>query len=82
ASSVELISNKKLVDIRTTAIKIQEYVSHCDNIRRHAIKNIFSRDKVQIKVTQSKEIYEELAVVADSCQSVANGLETIIMKNA
>ncbi len=48
----------------------------------HAIKNLFSREKDPIKIIQFKEIYEELEEVADSCQSVANVLETIIMKNA
>jgi predicted phosphate transport protein (TIGR00153 family) len=82
ASSIELMSNKKLLDIRTNAIKIKDYESKCDDIRRHAIKHLFSREKDPIKIIQYKEIYEELEEVADSCQSVANVLETIIMKNA
>ncbi|MFJ8527169.1 DUF47 domain-containing protein [Bacillus sp. NPDC094106] len=82
AASVELMSNKKLLDIRTNAIKIKDYESQCDDIRRHAIKHLFSREKDPIKIIQYKEIYEELEEVADSCQSVANVLETIIMKNA
>ena len=42
----------------------------------------YSLVKDPIKIIQYKEIYEELEEVADSCQSVANVLETIIMKNA
>ena len=42
----------------------------------------YSLVKDPIKIIQFKEIYEELEEVADSCQSVANVLETIIMKNA
>lgn len=82
AHSVELMSKKKLLDIREHAIKIKDYESKCDDILRHSIKHLFSREKDPIKIIQFKEIYEELEDIADSCQSVANVLETIIMKNA
>lgn len=82
AHSIELMSKKKLLDIRALAIKIKDYESKCDDILRHSIKHLFSREKDPIKIIQFKEIYEELEEIADSCQSVANVLETIIMKNA
>ncbi|MDG4656041.1 DUF47 domain-containing protein [Ectobacillus antri] len=82
AESVNLLSNKKLLDIRSNAIKIKDHESTCDEIRRHSIKNLFSIEKDPIKIIQYKEIYENLEEIADSCQGVANVLETIIMKNA
>lgn len=82
ATAIELLSNKKLLDIRTNAIKIKDYESSCDDILRHSIKHLFSREKDPIKIIQYKEIYENLEEIADSCQGVANVLETIIMKNA
>ncbi|MFX3625210.1 MAG: DUF47 domain-containing protein [Ectobacillus sp.] len=82
AASIELLANKKLLDIRTNAIKIKDHESTCDDILRHSIKQLFSREKDPIKIIQYKEIYENLEEVADSCQGVANVLETIIMKNA
>ncbi|MCP8968694.1 DUF47 domain-containing protein [Ectobacillus ponti] len=82
ADSIELMSNKKLLDIRTNAIKIKDYESTCDDILRHSIKHLFSMEKDPIKIIQYKEIYENLEEIADSCQGVANVLETIIMKNA
>lgn len=82
AHSIELMSQKKLLDIRTHAIKIKDHESKCDDILRHSIKHLFSREQDPIKIIQFKEIYEELEEIADSCQSVANVLETIIMKNA
>jgi predicted phosphate transport protein (TIGR00153 family) len=82
AESIELMSNKKLLDIRTNAIKIKDHESTCDDIRRHSIKHLFSKEKDPIKIIQYKEIYENLEEIADSCQGVANVLETIIMKNA
>lgn len=80
--AVELLSNKKLPQIREHAIKIKDFESKCDNILRQSIKNLFNVEKDPIRIIQYKEIYENLEDVADSCQTVANILETIIMKNA
>ncbi|WP_413302432.1 DUF47 domain-containing protein [Bacillus sp. 1P10SD] len=80
--AVELLSNKKLAQIREHAIKIKDFESKCDNILRQSIKNLFTVEKDPIRIIQYKEIYEELEDIADFCQTVANTLETIIMKNA
>ncbi|WP_042356590.1 DUF47 domain-containing protein [Bacillus rubiinfantis] len=80
--AVELMANKKLQQIREHAIKIKDYESQCDNILRQSIKNLFIVEKDPIRIIQYKEIYENLEDIADSCQTVANTLETIIMKNA
>jgi uncharacterized protein len=80
--AVELLSNKKLSQIREHAIKIKDFESKCDNILRQSIKNLFTVEKDPIRIIQYKEIYEELEDIADYCQAVANTLETIIMKNA
>lgn len=80
--SIELLSSKKLLDIRDHAIKIKDYESKCDGILRQSIKHLFSVEKDPVRIIQYKEIYENLEDIADCCQSVANTLETIIMKNA
>lgn len=79
---VELLSTKKLLQIREHAIKIKDYESKCDGVRRQSIKHLFATEKDPIRIIQYKEIYETLEDIADSCQNVANTLETIIMKNA
>ncbi len=60
ANSVELMSNKKLVDIRTNAIKIKDYESQCDDIRRHAIKHLFSREKIRLRSFNTKRFTKSL----------------------
>ncbi|MBM7694239.1 putative phosphate transport protein (TIGR00153 family) [Peribacillus deserti] len=81
--SVALLTNKKkFTQIREHAIKIKELESICDGILRQSIKNLFTVEKDPIRIIQYKEIYENLEDIADSCQSVANALETIVMKNA
>ena len=80
--SVNLLSSKKLLSIRDHAIKIKDLESSCDGIHRQSINNLFAVEKDPIRILQYKEIYESLEDIADSCQAVANTLETIIMKNA
>ncbi|MGJ7919370.1 DUF47 domain-containing protein [Neobacillus sp. LXY-4] len=80
--AVELLSSKKLLNIRDHAIKIKDYESKCDGILRQSIKHLFTTEKDPIRIIQYKEIYENLEDIADYCQGVANTLETIIMKNA
>lgn len=81
-TAVEMLATKKLLNMREHAIKIKDLESKCDGILRESIKNLFVNEKDPIRIIQYKEIYEELENIADFCQSVANTLETIIMKNA
>lgn len=80
--AIELLSVKKLPNIRAHAIKIKDYETICDGVLRQSIKHIFTIEKDPIRLIKIKEIYENLEEIADSCQDVANTLETIIMKNA
>jgi predicted phosphate transport protein (TIGR00153 family) len=80
--AVELLMTKKLNDIRPIAIKIKEHESDCDTLHRQSVKHLFLSEKDPIRIIQYKEIYENLEEIADYCQSVANTLETIVMKNA
>jgi predicted phosphate transport protein (TIGR00153 family) len=81
-TAIELLSVKKLLSIREHAIKIKDFESKCDGILRKSIKHLFEVEKDPIRIIQYKEIYEDLEEIADYCQSVANTLETIIMKNS
>jgi predicted phosphate transport protein (TIGR00153 family) len=81
-TAIDLLTSKKLQEIRKNAIKIKDLEAICDNILRQSIKNLFTVEKDPIRIIQFKEIYESLEEVADHCQSVANTLETIVMKNA
>jgi uncharacterized protein len=80
--AIVLLTNKKLLQIRAHSILIKDYESKCDGILRQSIKQLFASEKDPIRIIQYKEIYENLEDIADSCQGVANTLETIIMKNA
>ncbi|WP_062198013.1 DUF47 domain-containing protein [Massilibacterium senegalense] len=81
-TALQLLSNKKLHDMRKHAIEIKDHESKCDDILRKSIKHLFVVEKDPIKVIQYKEIYEMLEGVADTCQDIANTIESIIMRNA
>jgi predicted phosphate transport protein (TIGR00153 family) len=82
AQALELLSHKKLLEMRKHAIKIKDYETKCDEILRASIKNLFVEQKDPVKIIQYKELYEMLEEIADSCEDVANTIETIIMRNA
>lgn len=79
---VEILPTKKYKDIRTHAIQVKDYESKCDELLRKSIKNLFIEQTDPIKIIQYKDIYEILEDIADSCEDVANTLESIIMRNA
>ncbi|MES9683311.1 DUF47 domain-containing protein [Gottfriedia acidiceleris] len=80
--AIQLLSRKKLLEMRVHAIQVKDYESRCDALLRTSIKELFKNEKDPIKIIQFKEIYEMLEAVSDSAQDVANTLEQIIMGNA
>jgi predicted phosphate transport protein (TIGR00153 family) len=81
-NAVELLSQKKLTEIRQHSVKIKEYEQNCDILERNAIKELFEKQKDVIRLIQYKEIYELLENTADECKKVSKALETVVMKNA
>lgn len=80
--AMELLTKKKLVEMRTHAVQIKEYERICDEVLRTSIKQLFIREKDPIRIIKLKDLYELLEDIADDCQDVANIIETIIMRNA
>lgn len=80
--AIDILFSKKLDKIRPHAIKIKEFEFHCDEILRKSLIHLFQNEKDPIRLIKYKDLYEKIEDVADYCQTVANILETIIMKNA
>lgn len=80
--AMELLANKKLLQMRDHAVLIKEYERKCDEVFRTSIKQLFLNEKDPIRIIQYKDIYEQLEDIADYSQNVANTIETIIMRNA
>ena len=81
AEAAHHLSRRKLLNIRTHVIKINDIESECDDLLQDSIRELFKSEKDPIKIIQYKELYEMLETIADSCEDVANTLETIIMRN-
>ncbi|AMO87176.1 putative phosphate transport protein (TIGR00153 family) [Solibacillus kalamii] len=80
--AMELLNKKDLVGMRQHAILIKDYERECDEVLRSSIKKLFLNEKDPIRLIKFKDIYEQLEEIADYCQTVANTIETIIMRNA
>ncbi len=80
--AMELLKKRELLSMRQHAILIKDYERECDEIQRSSIKQLFLREKDPIRLIKFKDLYEHFEDVADCCQSVANTIETIIMRNA
>lgn len=80
--AMELLNKKDLVGMRQHAILIKDYERECDEVLRSSIKKLFLNEKDPIRLIKFKDIYEQLEEIADHCQTVANTIETIIMRNA
>ena len=80
--ALQLLSRRKLVEMRTHAVAIKKLESVCDEIYRTSIKQLFINEQDPIRIIQLKDIYEQLEDVADYCEDVANTIEAIIMRNA
>ncbi|AVK85548.1 DUF47 domain-containing protein [Lysinibacillus sp. NPDC047702] len=80
--AMELLNSKKLVEMRKHSIQIKDYERECDEIFRSSMKQLFIQEKDPMRIIVFKDIYEQFEDIADSCQTVANTIETIIMRNA
>ncbi len=80
--AIDQLINKKLIKIRDLTILIKDSETKCDVVYRSAVKALFNSETNPIRIMKLKETYETLENVSDSCQTVANVLDTIVMKNA
>ena len=63
-------------------VEINSLENEADRVRADAISRLFVEEKDPIRLIKWKEIYENLELVTDQCEDVANILETIVVKNA
>ncbi len=81
-NGMDLLRERKLLPIREYTIKINELESKGDELLRTSVRTLFQTSTDAIHIMKYKEIYEILEGVTDSCEDVADTLETIIMRNS
>ncbi|MBG9773134.1 DUF47 domain-containing protein [Brevibacillus laterosporus] len=79
--ATDLLFQKKMNEIHPYVVRINDLESKADAVLDRSIRQLFASQKDPIAIMQYKEIYEMFEGVADSCEDVANALETIIMRN-
>lgn len=80
--AMDLLRNRKLLDMRTQIIRINDLEKDGDMLMRKGIYELFQQSTDAIEIIKIKEIYEILERVLDSCEDVADTLESIIMGNS
>ncbi len=77
------VSNlKSLGHVYDHCIEINRLENEADRVTRDAIGRLFDEEKDPIAIIKWKEIYEKLEDTTDSCEDVANILESVVLKNA
>ncbi|MBK9153995.1 MAG: DUF47 domain-containing protein [Chloracidobacterium sp.] len=67
--------------INTHFVEIHRLENEADDIYFKAIKELFSNGSDALNVIRMKEIYEILEHATDRCESVANIIESIVLKH-
>ncbi|MDR0266629.1 DUF47 family protein [Paenibacillus sp.] len=80
--AIHLLSQKKLLAIREYTIRLNDLENQGDDLLRICIKELFAKVSDPIELIKRKEIYERLETTTDTCEDVANRLESIIMSNS
>ena len=61
---------------------VQDLETEADNVYRSALKKLFTNEKDPITLIKKKEILEMLEIASDMCQSTANVIIEILIKNS
>jgi uncharacterized protein len=61
---------------------VQDLETEADNVYRAALKKLFTEEKDPITLIKKKEILEMLEIASDMCQSTANVIIEILIKNS
>ncbi|MBB6731185.1 DUF47 family protein [Cohnella zeiphila] len=81
-SAIYLLTQKKLLAIQTHCVQLNELENEGDDLMRQGIKHLFQDVKDPIELIKLKDLYERLEQTTDSCEDVANILQSIIMRNS
>lgn len=81
-SAIYLLTQKKLLAMQPHCVNLHELENEGDNLMRESIKHLFQNVKDPIELLKYKGLYERLEETTDSCEDVANTLQSIMMRNS
>lgn len=71
---------KDLKSITDACVKVNSYENEADEILDNALKQLFLLETNAIELIKKKELYQDMEIVTDKCEDVANVIESIIIK--
>ncbi len=77
-----MLSLEKRQAILEHCIEINRLEEEADVVERKAIGGLFQNEKDPIRLLKYKEIYELLEHATDSCEDVADQLQSVVVKNS
>lgn len=81
-AAVYLLTQKKLLAMQPHCVNLHELENEGDALMRESIKHLFENVKDPIELMKYKGLYERLEETTDSCEGVANTLQSIMMRNS
>lgn len=80
--AIDCLKDKKYSYIQEYCIEINRLENRGDRIFREALAKLFDTVKDPILVIKWKDVYEHLEEANDTCEDVADILESIVLKHA
>jgi predicted phosphate transport protein (TIGR00153 family) len=71
---------KDLKSITDACVKVNSLENEADEILDNALKQLFLLETNAIELIKRKELYQDMEIVTDKCEDVANVIESIIIK--
>jgi predicted phosphate transport protein (TIGR00153 family) len=80
---ITLLRNLQQIEELQKVFKtVNEYENEADTVFEEAMVGLFGKEKDPFQLIKLKEVYVGLETATDSCEDVANVLETIVIKHA
>lgn len=77
-TAIQDLKEKRINEIKA----VKDLESEADQVYRNAIQGLFTNEKDAIELIKKKEILDLLERTSDRCQSVANIILSIFIKNS
>jgi uncharacterized protein len=78
----ELRNLKNISKIKEATVRINSIENHADDIFDMAIAKLFEVEKNAVEVIKMKDVLSMLETATDKCETAANVINTILIKNA
>lgn len=77
---MQLLSDKKFMEIPDLTAQINRLENEGDRLMRESIRNIFTHPREPYHDFKLKELYQRLEETTDSCEDVADILESMVLR--